>query len=583
MADLTNRSRFRVTVKNRDDLTRHFSFNQLDDVEAYMAEKRKQHLKPRVEQLDESWLVRIRDKGHKPLSATFQTRKDAESFIARTTEERSRGLFVDYTASLKVSLAELMVRYLLEEAPKHKSYQVLAYSLEGWLADSGPAGLELLNKYREELPKRKLPVRANKFKMRHSSDELAWIHKPLSEVTTVDVENFIGDRLEAVEPGTVDREIDRLKAIFKVAIAVWDYPLAKNPMDAVRRPKYFNERDRRISDDEERRLLEALASLDFERAVEVRLSELADAALAGQTFSSNSARKKVLAKVRAELLPLAQETAEVVPYLQVFYLFQVMTAARRGETLGLPWQHVDFDAKTAFLPETKNGRPRKLALREELVELLRELPRSTELVFDVGVDYVVGAWSKACTMAGITDLRIHDARHEALSRLAESGRFTLPELQVFSGHRDLRMLMRYAHLCSSRLARKLDECFKDSTKFRVHRGRKVLNKAAEVPLSSLTAVTDESAAATTSPPVPAAVAVSAQPSTSSAHHAPSLIVADEPAVAPSVEATSARETLSEVGATVIAFPASRIVRGANGEAPAHMPRSESVSQAPRAG
>ena len=69
MADLTNRSRFRVTVKNRDDLTRHFSFNQLDDVEAYMAEKRKQHLKPRVEQLDESWLVRIRDKGHKPLTS----------------------------------------------------------------------------------------------------------------------------------------------------------------------------------------------------------------------------------------------------------------------------------------------------------------------------------------------------------------------------------------------------------------------------------------------------------------------------------------------------------------------------------
>jgi hypothetical protein len=99
-------------------------------------------------------------------------------------------------------------------------------------------------------------VRAGKFKMRHSSDELAWLHKSLSEVTAVDVENFISDRLEAVEPSTVDREIDRLKAIFKVATVVWDYPLAKNPMDAVRRPKYFNERDRRISDDEERRLLE---------------------------------------------------------------------------------------------------------------------------------------------------------------------------------------------------------------------------------------------------------------------------------------------------------------------------------------
>jgi hypothetical protein len=49
-------------------------------------------------------------------------------------------------------------------------------------------------------------VRAGKFKMRHSSDELAWLHKSLSEVTAVDVENFISDRLEAVEPSTVDRK-----------------------------------------------------------------------------------------------------------------------------------------------------------------------------------------------------------------------------------------------------------------------------------------------------------------------------------------------------------------------------------------
>jgi len=60
VADLTNRSRFRVTVKNRDDLTQHFSFNNLDDVETYMAQLRVQNLKPRVEQLDERWLAQRR-------------------------------------------------------------------------------------------------------------------------------------------------------------------------------------------------------------------------------------------------------------------------------------------------------------------------------------------------------------------------------------------------------------------------------------------------------------------------------------------------------------------------------------------
>ncbi len=40
--------------------------------------------------------------------------------------------------------------------------------------------------------------------------------------------------------------------------------------------------------------------------------------------------------------------------------------------------------------------------------------------------------------------------------------------------------LRYAHLCASRLASKLDECFKDETKVRVQKGRKLLNKHATV-------------------------------------------------------------------------------------------------------
>jgi len=159
MADVTSRSHVRVTVKNRDDLTRHFSFNQLDDVEAYMAEKRKQHLKPRVEQLDESWLVRICEKGHKTLSATFKTRKDAESFIARTTEERSRGLFVDYTASLKVTLAQPLCATCSRRRPSTRATRFWRTPWGGWLADSGPAGRELLDGYREELRKRRQPSR----------------------------------------------------------------------------------------------------------------------------------------------------------------------------------------------------------------------------------------------------------------------------------------------------------------------------------------------------------------------------------------------------------------------------------------
>lgn len=485
MATIANRSRFRVTVKNRPDLTAHFPFNRLKAVQDCMQALRAQGHRPRVEQLDERWLVRIREKGQKPQFATFASLELAQAFIRRLEEERGRGLFVDYTASLKVTLADLVVRYLLEESPKNKSHKVTSYCLEGWLTDSGPDGVKLLEAYRNKLRELGRPVRQPRFQMRRSSDELAWIHKPLADITTMDVETFITDRLESVDPGTVDRDIDRLKAIFKVATTVWDYPLAKNPMDAVRRPKYFNERDRRISANEERGLLEALAKLDRQRAVEMRLRELAGEALASQSFTSNSARKKVLARVRAELRPQAEQTATVVPYLQCFYHFQVFSGARRGETLGLTWEHVDFEAQTALLLDTKNGRSRKLALRKDLLARIDELPRDTPRVFAVGVDYVIKNWDEACTMAGIVDLNIHDARHEALSRLAESGRFTLPELQVFSGHRDLRMLMRYAHLCASRLAKKLDECLTGESEVRIHRGRRFLSKQAGITMEQL--------------------------------------------------------------------------------------------------
>ena len=485
MAELTNRSRFRVKVHNRADLTRHFPFTATEAVKAYLESLREQGLKPKADQLDEHWLVRVRERGHKALQATFQSRVEAEVFLEQVRAERKRGLFVDYTVSLKVTVADLMVRYLLDEAPRHKSRKSLEYFFEGLLADSGPPGQRLLEDYRAERERRGMPVRPAKFKMRESSTELAWLHKPLAQVTTLDIEGFINDRLETVEPSTVDREIDRLKDVFKIAITVWDYPLVKNPMDAVRRPRYFNERDRRISAQEETALLRALGQLDEQRAVEARLRELAEAEFLDQEFSSASARKKSLAALRAQLRPMAEETAPVVPYLQVFYAFQVMTAARRGETLGLTWARIDFEAKTAFLPETKNGRPRKLALRQDLVDLLRELPRDAERVFPLGLDYMVGAWSKACKAERLEDLHIHDVRHEALSRLAETGHFTLPELQLFSGHRDLRMLMRYAHLCASRLAGKLDESFKDSGKVRIHRGRRFLNRAAGIDLSTL--------------------------------------------------------------------------------------------------
>jgi integrase len=53
----------------------------------------------------------------------------------------------------------------------------------------------------------------------------------------------------------------------------------------------------------------------------------------------------------------------------------------------------------------------------------------------------------------LTDLRFHDLRHEATSRLAEI--FPMHELTKITGHKDPRMLMRYYHPRAEDLAKRL--------------------------------------------------------------------------------------------------------------------------------
>ncbi len=52
------------------------------------------------------------------------------------------------------------------------------------------------------------------------------------------------------------------------------------------------------------------------------------------------------------------------------------------------------------------------------------------------------------------DLKFHDLRHEAISRLFEKG-FNMMEAAAISGHKTLQMLKRYTHLDPRSLLGKL--------------------------------------------------------------------------------------------------------------------------------
>ena len=98
-----------------------------------------------------------------------------------------------------------------------------------------------------------------------------------------------------------------------------------------------------------------------------------------------------------------------------------------------------------------------MPLLPQALELLKELPRKIKedrVVFPLHFEALKSAWFRACDKADISDLRFHDRRHETTSRFFEKG-LNVMQVAAITGHKDLRMLMRYTHLRAEDLALRL--------------------------------------------------------------------------------------------------------------------------------
>ena len=142
------------------------------------------------------------------------------------------------------------------------------------------------------------------------------------------------------------------------------------------------------------------------------------------------------------------------------------TAMRRSEILNINKSHINFSLWTLLIPTTKTDQPRIIPLSSTAISVLRSQLRACERLsggvislyekplFSYSARGVSGAFLKRCRRSGIEDLRFHDLRHEATSRLFEKG-LNPVEVATITGHKDPRMLMRYTHLRAEDLARKL--------------------------------------------------------------------------------------------------------------------------------
>ena len=156
---------------------------------------------------------------------------------------------------------------------------------------------------------------------------------------------------------------------------------------------------------------------------------------------------------------LDQILSEANPVVSRIVLYALETGARRGEILATLLKDIDLEARLWAIPEAKNGHSRVVPLSLKAVSVLREvlsegLDNSRE-VFPISANALKLSFSRAVARAGIRDLTFHDLRHEAISRLFEKG-LSVTEVASISGHRDIRMLLRYGHGDKDRILGLLD-------------------------------------------------------------------------------------------------------------------------------
>lgn len=130
--------------------------------------------------------------------------------------------------------------------------------------------------------------------------------------------------------------------------------------------------------------------------------------------------------------------------------FAIFSTRRQAEICRIRWDDYEKEAGRIFVrgmkdPGDNEGVDTWVEIIPEAARIIDMMPRIRPEIFPYTTDAVGAAFTRACKMLKIDDLRFHDLRHEGISRLFEMGR-TIPQVASVSGHRSWQSLQRYSHL-----------------------------------------------------------------------------------------------------------------------------------------
>ena len=216
----------------------------------------------------------------------------------------------------------------------------------------------------------------------------------VAQITPSRIALFRDIRLsQGLSSATVVKDINSLSKVLKMAQMGWGIYLANNPMLSVNKPKVVGHRVRRLSSQEENILIQKT------------------------TFN-----------------------------MQAVIIFAIETGMRLGEILSLEWTQIQNDM--AVLNQTKNNEIRYVPISKNVKELLTKIKKNKDdlrvFYFWKSVSGFESSWQKFKRKEGLVDLRFHDLRHEAISRMFEKGMNHM-EVSSISGHKSLHVLRKYTH------------------------------------------------------------------------------------------------------------------------------------------
>ncbi|WP_321918428.1 tyrosine-type recombinase/integrase [Burkholderia cepacia] len=271
---------------------------------------------------------------------------------------------------------------------------------------------QALERYWTSVASQKRHPQQERYRINH------WLRQPLRHFSLANLKgaHFAQYRDERRAAGraenTIRLELALVSHLFEIARKEWGMSGLLNPLKDIRKPSGSRERDRRLLAGEYELIAEALSKSDN-------------------------------------------------PWVRPAYDLAIETSLRQGMLFKLQWEWVHLERRVIIIPGEHRGVgnkvvPAAIPLSSKAIETLRALPRATRgPIFQTSQNAVVCVWKRALKELNIQDLRWHDLRHEAASRLFERGLNPM-EVASITGHKNLTMLRRYTHLAAEILAAKLE-------------------------------------------------------------------------------------------------------------------------------